>query len=189
MDGAEDDIDDLQNRVTELENILYATPTPAPNPSPQTIYIVSDSTWKFSIAEVSGWLGAGFDDSTWIPAQVPSMGQCGPNLVIGGISENGVLNMSVPDPNWAGGTGYFRKTFHLDSIPSSTSLRVLIDDDGDLYINGNQVVSDHDGHIAGISLANPSPSYFVVGDNVIAVKATDSAGGCQWVQVELTINQ
>ena len=187
LDGAEDDIDDLQNRVTELENILYATPTPSP--SPQTIYIISDSSWKFSISEVNGWLTAGFDDSSWISVLAPSMGQCGPNPVGGGITENGVFNISVSNPNWASGTGYFRKTFHLDSIPSTAALRVMIDDDGDTYINGNLLISDHNGATPPISLATPSPSDFVIGDNVIAIKAIDSVGGCQWVQAELTINQ
>jgi|SRR3989344_123408 len=191
LSDSEADINDLKSRVTELENLLHATPTPTPtpSPSPQTTYIISDSTWKFSIDEVSGWLTSGFDDSSWISVIAPSMGQCGPNPVGGGITENGVLNISVSDPDWTSGTGYFRKTFHLDSIPSSALLRVLIDDDGDVYINGNQMVSDHDGHIAGISIATPSPSDFVVGDNVIAVKAIDASPNCQWVQVELTINQ
>lgn len=56
LSDSEAHINDLQNRVTELENLLHATPTPTPSPSPlpQTTYIISDSSWKFSISEVSG---------------------------------------------------------------------------------------------------------------------------------------
>lgn len=35
LDTDEEDIVDLQNRVTELENIINATPTPAPSPLPE----------------------------------------------------------------------------------------------------------------------------------------------------------
>lgn len=175
-------IDELEQRIAELEN------TPSPSASPITSYIVSDTTWKFSATEVNGWLGAGFDDSSWITTQAPSGGQCAPSAIGLLINEHGALPMSVSNPNWAGGNGYFRKTFNLSSIPSSASVRVVLDDDGDLYINGNLVLSDHDNHVAGIQQANIPTSDLVSGTNAIGLEVVDSAGGCQHAQVEVTIN-
>lgn len=179
-------IEELEQRVEDLENALA---TPSPSPSSQISYVISDGSWKFSISEEIGWLLPDFDDSSWINALAPSMGQCGPDSVGGGITENGVLNISVSDPNWANGTGYFRKTFDLDAAPSSASIRTLFDDDGDVYLNGNQIISNHDGFIAGIDQVVIDPSIFVTGTNVLGVVAQDSAGGCQWIQAELTIQQ
>ena len=181
----EQQVADLEERVAALEN----PPTPSPSPSPSISYVISDGSWKFSDTEEAGWLTSGFDDSSWIFVQAPSMGQCGPNPVGGGITENGVMNISASDPNWAGSLGYFRKTFNLDSEPTAASIRALYDDDGDVYINGNLIISNHDGFIAGIDEAVIDPSIFVIGTNVLAVAADDAAGGCQWIQIELTIQQ
>lgn len=179
----EQQIVDLEERVAALENLS----TPSPSPSPSTSYIISDGTWKFSDSEEAGWLNSGFDDSSWIFVEVPSMGQCGPNPVGGGITENGVQNISVSDPNWAGATGYFRKTFNLSALPTSASIRALYDDDGDVYLNGNLIISNHDGFIAGIDQETIDPSTFNIGTNVLAVAVDDAAGGCQWLQAELTL--
>lgn len=177
-------IDEFEQRIQDLENALA---TPSPSPSPTISYIISDGTWKFSDSEEAGWLNSGFDDSSWIFVEAPSMGQCGPNPVGGGITENGVQNISVSDPNWAGATGYFRKTFNLSALPTSASIRALYDDDGDVYLNGNLIISNHDGFIAGIDQETIDPSTFNIGTNVLAVAVDDAAGGCQWLQAELTL--
>lgn len=125
---------------------------------------------------MSGWLEKSFDDSSWPNVNIPSAGQCPPSAMITIIDENGAQLMSYEAVIWS--TGYFRKTFNLGTIPSSGSVRIIVDDDGDLYINGNLVISDHDGHIAGIDSMDISP-YLVAGENVIALKVIDSASGCQ----------
>lgn len=147
-------------------------------------YIVSDNSWKFSLTEVSGWFGLDYDDSAWTNSVAPSGGQCDPNVIGLLINEHGALPMSYESTPWS--IGYFRKIFYLPASPSSGTVRVVLDDDGDLYINGNLVISDHDGHVAGISQADVS-SYLESGKNVLALKVIDSAGGCQHAQVELEI--
>ncbi len=171
-------------KIAELEQRIAALE----KGTSQTTYIISDATWRFSNTEVSGWLNANFDDSSWIFTQAPSGGQCAPSAIGLQINEHGALPMSVNNPNWEGGSGYFRKTFNLSRIPSSASVRVILDDDGDLYINGNLVLSDHDNQIAGIQQANISTSYLVNGVNAIGLKVVDSVGVCQWAQVEITLN-
>ncbi len=152
-------------------------------------YVVSDNTWKFSLSNPSGWFDSNFDDSSWITTQAPSDGQCPANAIISSswINENGTLPMSVSNPNWTGQTGYFRKTFNLNFVPSSASLKTLIDYDGSIYINGQDVFSTTSSPNAGIHSTTIDPATFVQGTNVINV-VDNGTGQCQGAQVELTIN-
>lgn len=177
-------VSELEERVEELESTPTPSSTPTPTPVEQTVYVISDDTWKFSLTEESGWFGVGFNDSLWTNSAAPSGGQCDPSVIGLLINENGALPMSYEASAWS--TGYFRKTFNLGGNPTSGSARVVLDDDGDLYVNGNLALADHDGHVAGIGQADISP-YLVSGANTVALKVIDSAGGCQHAQVELKI--
>lgn len=177
-------LEELEQRIAKLENI----PSPSPSSSPTTSYIISDNSWKFSAAEINGWLSASFNDSSWITTQAPSGGQCNANSIGLLINEQGALPMSVSRPNWSGASGYFRKTFNLNNIPTSASIRVVLDDDGDLYLNGNLILSDHDDQIAGVQQANIPSSSFLIGTNTIGLRVIDSLGGCQHGQVEITLH-
>ncbi len=83
-------------------------------------------------------------------------------------------------------TVFFRKEFTLPSTNYNGLSRTNIDDDGDIYINGNHVFSNYDGIRDGIYSGDVS-QYLIAGTNVIAIKAVDY-GGCQYVQFELQIN-
>lgn len=178
--------------------VAVPTTIPVPTIAPiiQPVYVVSDSSWKFSMNSLSDWLNVSFNDSSWISTEAPSAGQCSSSVIIptSWIRDNGTLPMSVSNPNWVGKTGYFRKSFNLSFIPSSSTLKTLHDDDGDIYINGHLVYSDHDGLVnkyagdTGIRTVTVDPTVFIQGQNVIGVVGIDSAGGCQSVQVELIIN-
>lgn len=172
-------IAELEQRIAKLENATSPT---------STTYIVSNNSWKFSTTASDGWLDTDFDTSSWLTTQAPSGGQCDPSAIGLLINDHGALPMSVNNPNWAGGSGYFRKTFNLDSIPSSANVRVVLDDDGVLYMNNNLVLSDQDNHVAGIQQVDIPTSYFINGTNVIGLKVVDSAGGCQHAQVEVKLN-
>ena len=178
----EEKVSELEERIEDLENSPTPTPTPTPTTIEQIVYVISDNTWKFSLTEESGWFNVAFDDSLWASSVAPSGGQCSPSVIGLLINENGALPMSYEASPWS--TGYFRKTFNLVGNPTSGSVRVVLDDDGDLYVNGNLALADHDGHVAGIGQVDISP-YLVSGANTVALKVIDSAGGCQHAQVEL----
>lgn len=169
------------------------TPTPSLTPTPTIItdsqisYIVSDTSWKYSDIEVSGWTNISFDDSSWLFANGPSDGLCPPSAINieGRMDQHGAMPIWTQNPINRS-TAYFRKTFTLSSL-GKRLVRALFDDDGDIYINGTLVLSNHDGHVSGVSYVDVSP-YLVVGENVIAIKAID-AGGCQSIQFELGMNQ
>jgi hypothetical protein len=61
------------------------------------------------------------------------------------------------------------------------------DDDHDLYINGVLVASEWDG-FAGPDLFTDIKANLQPGKNVMAIKASDTAGGCRVMCVDTTID-
>lgn len=91
---------------------------------------------------------------------------------------------------WASGAqgsgetpAYFRKVFILDAAPlnakfgsSLSNFSNAIDDDVQIYVNGVLAFNDHDGLANDISTTDVTP-YLHAGQNLLAAKAHDSAGG------------
>ena len=78
---------------------------------------------------------------------------------------------------------YFRKSFSLQNTSIDSSfIYSASDDDHEVYINGVKVASEYNGS-EGPTLATDIKLYLQSGDNVIAVYAQNSAGGCQWLFV------
>lgn len=80
-------------------------------------------------------------------------------------------------------TIYVRKTFALAAATTAT-IRASADDDLYVYVNDVLVASEFDGLAGPEVQANVS---LPAGQNVIAIRAIDSAGGCQTVIADLTI--
>lgn len=187
-------ISNLESRVSQLEATLKVTPTPIDTPTPtptpiigQQFFVVSDNSWKYSDSLVSGWLNSNFDDSSWSTTKAPSDGLCDPSAIDteGRMDQHGAMPMWTQNPV-SGSVAYFRKIFTLSSLGKGL-VRALFDDDGDIYINGNLVLSSHNGFVEGVQYADIS-QYLQVGTNIIGIKGID-AGGCQSVQFELGMNQ
>lgn len=68
---------------------------------------------------------------------------------------------------------WLRKTFTISDPVSSAILTGGIDDDGDIYVNGTLVYSNHNGTAGGFGPINVAP-YLVQGVNLIAVAAQDN---------------
>lgn len=68
---------------------------------------------------------------------------------------------------------WLRKTFTISEPFTTAFLDGGIDDDGDIYVNGTLVVSNHDGLAGGFGPINVAP-YLVQGVNLIAVAAADN---------------
>jgi len=80
---------------------------------------------------------------------------------------------------------YFRNHFTISGVSSCDSviLKIAVDDDMDVYINGTQVINDHN---AMVDLQTVDVAGLVtIGDNVVAIKGID-AGGCQRICMTIT---
>ncbi len=139
------------------------------------IHLFSDDSWKFSRSGATGWEQSGFDDSAWGTTVGNTAGLCG-------TAQGG---MWAPNP--VNGEAIFvRRTVTLGAAPSAAMLAVLFDDDGYLYINGVLAHSNNDGFASGFRSVDIT-SFLHAGSNVIAVQATDTAGGCQGIWLAASI--
>ena len=137
-------------------------------PGSATVLTATDSSWKITpIASdaSSGWnSNTAFNDAGWQSATVLAISPyLNANFIWSSDGQFSITETQV----WA------RAIFNLSTLPLSAFLDSAFDDDGDIYINGNLVVSDHNGS----ANANPSvsiASYLTLGDNLIAFTATDN---------------
>lgn len=132
--------------------------------------LVTDSSWRVTAAPAAaGWNSAvAFDDSAWSGATVLfNVGPYVPGVVADAIwSAGGQFSMNET-AIWA------RRVWHLATTPASAMLFGGIDDDGDVYVNGQLVAGSHNGFADGIGPVDITP-YLVAGDNLIAFSATDN---------------
>jgi hypothetical protein len=139
--------------------------------------IVSDGTAKYSYTEEPDWEMLGFDDSAWPFVVAPSAGLCDPSLPPLGPPDISVWGEEPQEFQ----TIFVRKTFTLDAAATANVI-VVVDDDYDLFINGMFIGGNHDG-VAGGDLYTNVP--LQAGLNVLAMMASDVAGGCQWLTFEV----
>ena len=81
---------------------------------------------------------------------------------------------------------YFRYKFVVDGTPTKGLLTVLVDDDAQVYINGERVVNDTDGVGTLVRDVDVTTS-LRQGENLIATKAHDSWGGGEHFMSDFTI--
>jgi len=134
--------------------------------SSATVLTATNSSWKItaSAPSASDWnSNAAFDDSAWQSAtELASW----PGYAAKVIWSSGGQYSTTETQVWA------RAIFNLGTLPLSAFLNNGFDDDGDIFINGVQVVSDHNGY-ASNSFADIT-SYLTLGNNLIAFTATDN---------------
>ncbi len=134
--------------------------------SSAAVLTATDSSWKVTASTpgAGNWnSNLAFDDSGWQSATELANWTFSPAKVI--WSSGGQFS-TTETRIWA------RSTFNLLTLPLSAILNNGFDDDGDIYINGFLVVSDHNG-FASNSTADIT-SYLVLGDNLVAFTATDN---------------
>lgn len=134
--------------------------------SSATVLTATDSSWKITASAPSAvdWnSNAAFDDSAWQSAtELSSWAGYAAKVIWSSGGQYSQTETQV----WA------RAIFNLGTLPLSAFLNNGFDDDGDIFINGVQVVSDHNGY-ASNSFAEIT-SYLTLGDNLIAFTATDN---------------
>lgn len=134
--------------------------------SSATVLTATDSSWKITASAPSAgdWnSNVTFDDSAWESATELSSWSSYAAKVI--WSSGGQYSQTETQV-WA------RAVFNLGTLPLSAFLNNGFDDDGDIFINGVQAVSDHNGY-ASNSFAEIT-SYLTIGNNLIAFTATDN---------------
>lgn len=150
--------------------------------------------WRYKVisrTDNTDYSSPSYDDSAWSSGPFP----------IGNSVDAGVVPGFLERPSWYGfadlpGTNvprddrvWARAHLSLGSVPSSLRFQCFVDDTADLYFNGTLVttVSDSGGFYNDVSV---STSALVVGDNVIAVRLTDTSTGqriwLDWRLVGLT---
>lgn len=134
------------------------------------VLTVTDSSWKITASAPSAvdWnSNAAFDDSAWqFATELGSWALPGYEAAKVIWSSGGQFSQTETQV-WA------RGIFNLGTLPLSAVLNGGFDDDGDLFINGTQVVSNHNGYADNFLNIDLTP-YLVTGNNLIAFTATDN---------------
>jgi gliding motility-associated-like protein len=128
------------------------------------ISIVSDGTWKTSLISDPDATLACYNDSSWLNSASPAP-DCLPSFL---PPIPGVNHMWYPGEVT---TAFFRKTFELNHDVSEAIARISVDNEINLFVNGNFVGN---GVIGSIHTYDIKP-YLRCGQNVIAME------GIEWV--------
>lgn len=156
--------------------------------SSAAVLTATDSSWKITASAPSAadWKSnVAFDDSAWQSAT--ELGSWLPGYAAKVIWSSDGQFSTTETQVWA------RSIFNLSTLPLSAVLNGGFDDDGDLFINGTQVVSNQNGSADNFLNIDVTP-YLTTGDNLIAFTAMDNY--IQWgynhgavVQVDATFAQ
>lgn len=130
--------------------------------------------WKFYLGNSSNAQNSNFDDSSWQSVSLPHDFSISQAYTTSGEAESGFL---------PGGTGWYRKSFTLDSIYSNKTIVLNFDgvySDAYVYVNGTYVGENHYGYS---SFAFDISEYLICDgatENVIAVKAVNNIPSSRW---------
>lgn len=155
-------------------------------PARAEILAQTDATWRVTAAAPgAGWnSSASFDTAAWQNATVlyNVADHLGPAYSAQGIWSSGGQFSSTETTLWA------RQVWALAAVPISATLLGGFDDDADLWVNGVQVVSDHNGFANNVAPVDLLP-YLNPGDNLIAFTVSDNYpvwgyNHSAWVQID-----
>lgn len=140
------------------------------SPPPQTL-VASASTgepaqWTYLQATPpAGWMTPAFDDSAWLRGA-------------GGFGQEGTPGALV-STSWSTPEIALRTRFALTEIPEGITLQLHHDDDVEVYLNGQHVLSrtGYQVDYAWHQLDDAAVDHLVVGSNVLAVRCRQGAGG------------
>jgi hypothetical protein len=128
--------------------------------------VTTNSNWRvLANPPADGWNSEpSFDDSTWANATVKQI------RVLDGQIVDSIWSPTDSSPIW------LRTEFAIPESIVSATLYSVADDDADIYINGQLVLSDHDG-VAQFYDPIEVGNLLQTGANVLATKAIDTQGG------------
>ena len=145
--------------------------------SAQTINIMTDVTWKATNPKPpTGWnTDLSFDDSAW---QFAVKDGAHPN-------NNHIWFESINSAD-APAYAWFRKVFTLDQPATLAEGIFTLDDNGQVYVNGHKIIDDNGTGASSFDLM-VDPSFFNVGQNLIAVHGADVLTPFHTIGVNLNI--
>jgi hypothetical protein len=152
-------------------------------PVSAAIVVESDDSWKVSKTASSRWETTQYNDSDWLFTKAPTRGVC----------DYYADPIFFALPMWsinpiAKEAAFFRKPFHVDVPITKATLKVGFDDDGEAYVNGILVAKDTSGLTEKTPIIIDVTEHIKMGPNILAMRAVDSFGGCQWAQASLDIS-
>ncbi|TWU15694.1 Beta-galactosidase large subunit [Allorhodopirellula heiligendammensis] len=133
-----------------------------------------DSTpWKYSLEQpADGWQSAAFDDSGWTTGE-------------GGFGTRGTPNARIGTV-WKTNDIWLRKTISLDNVPAHPALLMHYDEDTEVFINGELVVSKTGwaDNYQTIPIEESKRGILKAGENTLAVHCRQNNGG-QYIDVHV----
>jgi len=127
------------------------------------------SEWQYTTEKPSdNWMKREFDDSQWSK----------------GVTKFGGANISGVETIWEDREIWLRKEFDLREDLTDAVLKILHDDDYEVYVNGEYVVSESGaiGSYKYLRLGAENSDLFRKGKNLIAVRCINT-GGDQYIDV------
>lgn len=155
-------------------------------PASAETLLKTDASWSVTpSAPGAGWNTAtGFDASTWQAATTlyNVSDYLGPSYSAQGIWTSGGQFSNTETTIWA------RRVFQLAALPTSAALLAGFDDDADVWVNGNLVISDHNGIANNVGVPDLLP-YLTVGANLVAFTVNDNFpvygyNHSSWLQID-----
>lgn len=128
----------------------------------------TDTSWKVlgGTAPAAGWnTDPNFDDSAWSAASIRR------NRDLGGETVSSIWAATGTNPVW------MRKEFFLSGTITAATLYSVIDDDADVYLNGNLIISDHNGVMQFDPPLDVTSFLNTGGMNLLAVNIVDNQNG------------
>lgn len=147
----------------------------------------TDASWQVTTAAPgAGWnSSATFNAASWQAA-----------TVLYNVADYPGYSGYTAQAIWSSGgqfsttetTIWARQVWNLATLPTSAAMVAAFDDDADLWINGIQVISDHNGIANNVGLIDLLP-YLSLGDNLIAFTVSDNYpvygyNHAAWVQID-----
>ncbi|MDO6717961.1 PEP-CTERM sorting domain-containing protein [Psychrosphaera sp. 1_MG-2023] len=155
--------------------------------------LILSATAQATVISLDAYLGSDWKATVTPESFDNTCYPCASNIFATGLtweSANSGWNISASydDSSWSAYSGglpagaltpfYARQVFNIDGTPNYGTFSIGVDDDSLVWVNGILVpgLIDNNGGNSGVQTADIT-SYLVSGDNVIAFKAHNSAGG------------
>ena len=169
-----------------LLNLIFLYPAKSQNKEPERDRLFN-SGWKFIRDSVPGAEQRGFDDSKWLTVDLPHDYSIMPLTGEDRADKVGPFSKKSPGNGNStghaiGGTGWYRKSFTLDSTDEGKTVVINFDGvymESEVWVNGSKVGIHKNGYTPfGLDItALLKPSGKV---NVIAVKVENAGRNSRW---------
>ncbi|MBD3177414.1 MAG: hypothetical protein GF320_19745 [Armatimonadia bacterium] len=147
------------------------------------LWVFSDASWKASNTAADGWTEIGFDDAEWARPRVRLRKEFDDTCWhYAAIHKFGRLSQSFAYPSMAISlpadrmfswrhVSHFRKTFHLERPPSTAALRIYLDDEGEVFLNGRLVAAlAPEDMVTELDVSE----FLEAGENVLAIRLANA---------------